>query len=511
MGVLKRGYPSVKIDDDVPVMYTATSELVYYINALGALIYDNDIYVTRFPQVCWSTLTIVLIYCVGRRLFNRLTGVVAATIYTFSPVVIAMSDFGRYFDQLQFFTLLTLYFFWMTIRGSGSLNNRALWLTVVSFLAMFLSWEGGALIVPGMILAALLQRRGQLRTLLLNRQVWLGMVLIGTVVLVQYSLRVFQQTSMLVYGTGISDLKLKPMWPYAIFNPWYYIWEAAWSLDSLIPMLGLLAALLLAINHRFKRPLRYLLLIHLTTCWLMAAILPLIAWRYVHHLIPLHILAASAAFVALGQGLVRAVRSQQLPLGWLTCARAFAYLTVASILVLGCGMTLRCCELEKGRILGYEDTLFKFPDLGGPTKFVRENMREGDIVICTHPHSATHLMFRVGWSTDYWIESVLQLQALLGDTRDVLRDRRSGAKMLSSLEMVEDVFARNERIWYIMDPLAQTKTNNAAVSAYIRQNMEVVYEDVTSMVLFWGRQHFGAKRRFQDDQVLFQARSAYIQ
>jgi 4-amino-4-deoxy-L-arabinose transferase-like glycosyltransferase len=511
MGVLKRGYPSVQIHPDVPIMYTATSELVYYVDALVALCYNNDIYVTRFPQVCWSTLTIILLYVMGRRMFQRPVGLMAAALYTFSPVAIAMSDFGRYFDQLQFFTLLCLYYFWLTIRGTGPLSTRAMWLCVVSFIAMFLSWEGGALIVPGMILAALLQRRGQLRTLLLNKHVWLGMVLIGTVAITQYSLRVFQQTSMLVYGTGISDLKLKPMWPYAIFSPWYYVWESAWSLDALLPMAGLVGAALLAINHRYKRPVRYLLITLLSTCWIMAAILPLIAWRYVHHLIPLAMLAACAAFIALAQGLVRAIRKPGLPAVWLSYGRAVATVVPLSIVVLCCGMTLRCCELEKFRILGYEDTLFKFPDLAGPTKYVREHLREGDIVICTHPHSATHFMIEVGKSSDYWIESVLQLQALLGNSMDVLRDRRSGATMLSSLEMVEDVFARHPRVWYIMVPQAQTKINNADVSAFIRQNMEIVYEDVVSMVLFWGDQHFPAKRRFQDDQVLFQARSAYIQ
>jgi hypothetical protein len=511
MGVLQRGYPSVRISPDVPVMYTATSELVYYVDALGALVFKSDTYITRFPQVIWSTLTIVLIYWVGRRMFNRAVGLTAAVIYTFSPVIIAMADFGRYFDQLQFFTLLTAYYFWLTVRGTGPLNNRALWLTVVSFIAMFLSWEGGALIVPGMILAALVQRRGQLRTLFFNSSVWLGMVLIGTVVVVQYSLRVFQQTTMLVYGTGISDLKLKPMWPYAIFNLWYYIWEACWNLDALIPMVGLLGGILLAIVHRWRNPARYLVIIHLTTCFLMSAILPLIAWRYIHHFIPLHILVGAAAFVAAAHGLVRLVRQPGLSGWWLAYARGVAVAFVLALLVAGSGICLRCAELDRFRILGYEDTLMKFPDLGGPTNFVREHMQPGDIVICTHPHSATHLMYTEGFTTDYWIESTLQLQALLGNTRTIPLDRRSGAVMLSSLEAVQDIFARHDRIWYIMVPQAQTKINDADVSAYLRQNMEVAYEDVASMVLFWGHQHFPATRRFQDDQALFKAKSAFIQ
>ena len=53
----------------------------------------------------------------GRRMFHTPIGLVAATVYAFSPTCIAMSTFGRYFTQLQFLAVLTIYFFWMTVRG----------------------------------------------------------------------------------------------------------------------------------------------------------------------------------------------------------------------------------------------------------------------------------------------------------------------------------------------------------------------------------------------------------
>jgi 4-amino-4-deoxy-L-arabinose transferase-like glycosyltransferase len=219
-----------------------------------------------------------------------------------------MSNFGRYFGQLQFFTVLTVYCFWLTIRGAGPINRRALWATALSFSAMFLTWEGSALIAPGMVLAALVQRRGRLGTVLRNLSVWVAMLVVVLLFVAQYSFRALQQTQSLWYGISASDAMIAPMWPYPIYQPWFYIWESSWNQDALLPLLALLGAALLAVWHRHRRPLQYLLLIYLTLCIVMAALLTLFAWRYGNHLIPLLILPAAAVPSALFSGLVKLVR-----------------------------------------------------------------------------------------------------------------------------------------------------------------------------------------------------------
>ena len=67
------------------------------------------------------------------------------------------------------------------------------------------------------------------------------------------------------------DATLKPMWPYAVFTPTFYIWEATWNQDTLIPLAGLAGAVLLALRSRWQRSLRFVLVVHLTTCVATAA------------------------------------------------------------------------------------------------------------------------------------------------------------------------------------------------------------------------------------------------
>jgi hypothetical protein len=510
MGLRDRGFPSLHVHPDAPVTYMATSEIVFVFTFLSSLVFDDARYVMRFPPVCWSTLTIVLIYLVGRRLFGRWVGLVAAAVYTFSPAVIATSNFGRYLEQLQFLTLLSVYCYWLTIRGAGPIDKRALWLTAVGFIAMHFTWEGAALVAPGMMLAVLVQRRGRLRSVLACPQVWLAMAVVLLGVVLQYDHRILQQTRLLVYGTGLTDLRLVPMWRYGIYRPLYYVWEASWNQDTLWALAGLLGALLLAVRDRWRRPLRFLLLIHLATCLITAALLPVTVWRYIHHLVPLSILLASAALVRGAEYLVRLARQPGLPAAGHAYAVGVASLVVISLVVLGSGQTLQLKQMTQWRTAAYGTWLYKFPDLDGPTRYVREHMREGDVVLAIFPLSVDHLMARPGWATDYWPQSELQLQAMLDDVRAVPLDRRSGTPMLASRESLEDLFARRGRIWYIVVPEQHAKLNNGGVSAFLRQHMEVVYEDVWSMVLFHGDRHWPAPRRLEDEQSLQGAQANFL-
>lgn len=267
---LEHGFPGVEVHPDAPRLDIHTSELLFISTGLAALIFEDERHVVRFPSLCWGVLTILLVYRVGRRLFGVPAGLIAAALYTFAPVCIAMCTFGRYFSQLQFLTLLTVSCFWRTVQGSGPIRRGALWGTAASFIAMFLTWEGSALIAPGMVVAALLQRRGRLGTIFRNGAVWLALLTVLTVVLLQQIHVMRVQSQFLWLGVSLSDVTLKPMWPLPVFRPWYYVWESSWNPDAFLPMLGLLGAARLAVRHPFRRPVRFLILVFLGDCLVMA-------------------------------------------------------------------------------------------------------------------------------------------------------------------------------------------------------------------------------------------------
>ena len=507
-GFLQRGLPSSQ-NPDSPVEFVHTSELQFTANALVALVCDDDRYVVRFPAVCFSTLTILLLYVAGRHMFGPVAGLLAAAIHTFAPVCIAMHTFGRYFAQLQFMALFTVYFYWLTLRGSGPINRRALLLTTLGFMGMYLTWEGSALVAPGMMAAALVQRRRCLRTLLGNLYVWAGVLAVALVVLLQYSHLTLQQTQFIWYGTSLSDLTLKPMWRYQVYKPWVFLWEANWTRDALLPLLGLLGAGLLAVRSGLRRPIRFLLLIHLVTCLLMSLILPSYAWRYIHHLIPFTTLLSAAAAAAALRGLGRLVQAPARAGAWAAgYARGVRTLLAVLLVALGSGITVELVDLPALRAEGYGIGAFRFPNLGGPADYLRDQLREGDVVLSNDPGQIKHLLGPAGQSDDYrfyWLAVTrLYLPATLDDRRPLPRERRDGTPMVESLAALEDLFTRNPRIWLVLRP-EMHKENLGAVNAYLRQHMEVVYEDFESVVLFRGSRHWPAFLRAREDKALREA------
>jgi hypothetical protein len=541
-GLLESGVPSIVITsgefrDALPRKEICTSELIYPALALSSLTFDDPAWIIRFPSVVFGVLNILLIFMLGRRMFGTATGLVAAALYTVAPLSIQVANFGRYFTQLQFLTLVTLHFFWMTIRGTGPINKKALWLTGFGFLGMVLTWEGAGLLAPGMMLAALLQRRGRLRTLLVPSTI-AAMAFCGSVVLLQQAHRNLIMAELPVYGADHDDLRLKltPMWYYPhYFQPLYYLWNSSWNRDTFVPLLGLLAAGVLAIRSTIRQPLRLLVFVHVTTCLLMALFLPLITGRYSYNMSTLLILMSAAAAVAIARRLIKLVFERGMPWAWSSYAGLVAGLTVVAVMIYGSGHALALYRWSKNRSPVFQLGLLKFPDVRGPVQYLHDHIEKDDIVLTNMPPVVDHLMdvllakdkkqngelpkwVKKGrgedsggdWKVDYWLQSKLFLVAVLDDQRDQPLHRRTGEVMLTSIEQLEDLFARHRRIWYVVMPGMMQLQNDAGVQAFLRQNMEMVSEDNGGFLLFRGDNHWPAFNRYSNEDILQKSQAPYF-
>ncbi len=500
LGFLERGYPSAVIHEDMPLGVIATSELVYVGTALSALVFDNDRVALRAPAVCWGILTIGLLFLTVRRMFGTWVGVVAAAIYTFSPYAVQTSQIGRYYSQLQGFTLLTIYFFYRTVEGTGPLNRRQLWLAVISFICMYLSWEASALLAPGLILTALICRRHCVRTLFFDRSVWLGLLVVGVVVLVQTSHRTLQQTLRMFYGSGATDVTITPMWTYPRFDLWYYIQTSSWTPDLLIPVLALLVAGLLMIRHRFRKPVRALFVMFLGLAFAQVAILPVTATRYSYHLLPMFVILAAVAIVAVAEQLARVIPSRAQPLlgGYARIVSA-AFVTV--LLLVSSGMAVHLTEMTDWRTgLSNRLNVLKTPDQEAAARYVRERRQPGDAVVVVLPNQPG---LYLDSPMDYWVQTQMQLQVTLDDYRTAPLHRLFGVVTLPNLEQLQDLFSRYRRVWYITSPASPVvSTNTTAASRLIRENMEVVYEDFRALVFLFGENHLPAESQSRSEVSL---------
>lgn len=507
-GFFDRGFPSRQIHPDVPTKYVETSELVYFLTVASSLVFDEDRQVVRFPAFCFGAATILLMYLVGSRMFGPPAGLIASATYALSPICIQMSCFGRYFTQLQFFCLLTVFLFWLTIRGSGRVQRNYLVGTAASFLAMYFTWQGSALIAVGMIVALCWERRKSMHSVLRDSKVWLAVAVVGCIVILHINFRSLHLVQFLTYGSGISNLSFRSMWKLSNFDITYCIWESAWNRDALFPLLGVIGGCLLATCHPLRGRVRFILLALLTTAFLQALLLPVYTWRYSFHLMPFGILLFSASLFALCRSLIRSLKPPLVHRREHPYPRFVAVCTGTALVLSASGMTLQLTELPSVHIHGYSLPDLRFSDLSGAAAYLQEHLQGDDTVLASNPHVVDHFLGE--GATDYWPQSVFYTQAVLDDWRQVPLHRIAGTTMLSSLREWEELFASRGRIWYVLVPSRHAKQNNSEVSAYLRQHMQIAYEGDRVMVLVRDNENRTARQRLRNDRTLLQANADFL-
>jgi mannosyltransferase len=77
---------------------------------------DSSVFAVRLPSLIFALLTIPILYIVGKAIFDRQVGLLAAFLLAISPLQIRYAQEARMYSMLTFFSLLSLYLFWRAIR-----------------------------------------------------------------------------------------------------------------------------------------------------------------------------------------------------------------------------------------------------------------------------------------------------------------------------------------------------------------------------------------------------------
>lgn len=114
VSILGHGYPLL------PSGYVLYHGILdYYLNVIPVLIFGANEFAFRITSVFFGVSTIILIYFVGKTIANKFVGFLSAFLITFSTWYVQFSREARYFAVLQFFFLLSFYFFY-----KGFINNQ---------------------------------------------------------------------------------------------------------------------------------------------------------------------------------------------------------------------------------------------------------------------------------------------------------------------------------------------------------------------------------------------------
>jgi hypothetical protein len=418
---------------------------------------------------------------VGARLLeSRWTGLVAAALYAIHPYAIFVGHFVRFYQQQQFFCLLTAYFF---CRGFvGAQSPRARLLAVGSFLAACLSQELSMVMVVPLAIAYVLfaqktDRRSTVALWVVGGCAAVILALDLTIVL----------TVCQTYLDGISP-NVEATMALHLANPLHFFTLfVSYSRLHLALSAVLFASLPLVIAGRNRNALA-LLVILFGGVLAVNLLVTLEVLRYLFWLIPLWIVLGVYGLRTLVLAAVAAGRGDPIVQQWF--APAIGALLMAAVFA----------SWSPWKTLGSYDAKIIADSTSG-LSYVRSELRQGDAVAATEPNAPASLI-EVG-RIDYDL-SVPLMHDFVYRKNGKLIDRNGGAEVISTLEQLQDAITTHDRLWVIANRLKMRSRGQdvvwelpaARIEAFLRENFELKHQSFQSAVFLWDA-HAGRYRSFR--------------
>jgi 4-amino-4-deoxy-L-arabinose transferase-like glycosyltransferase len=144
--------------------------LLYWLQATAYRLFGVTEFSARLPSALAALGAVLLAYELGRSLFGKRTGFLGALIAASSPMLIGAARFANPDALLHFFTLLTLFLFWL-----GQRRPTSWWWMGLGAASGFGMLAKGpvALVLPSAVMLVFLIWEGRWR-ILLDRRWWWG-------------------------------------------------------------------------------------------------------------------------------------------------------------------------------------------------------------------------------------------------------------------------------------------------------------------------------------------------
>ncbi len=441
--------------------------LFSYLDALFIYLFGSSEEVARLPSLLMGLSSIPLIYRLGKRMFSRGVGVLAAALLTFSPEAIIWSGRARMYALQQLAVILTLCCFYKGFIGGDDDRPRYLF-ALFFFVALFSQTTTVLLFLP--LLLAILVRRGWrwffrlgvLGPLFLSGVGALATFALNLVAgpLTSAGERPFLELSL---GWGLKSgfffrefFWLRPYLPLTLL----FLFGFVYLLQPLLPSSN---KQLLRRVADFQSQNAALIFCYVTFSGVMAEVFLLVGetWRrprYLFLLLPLYFLLTAGI---LARGL--AWLGQHLP-RWKAWQRRgevglAAWLLIAVIVG---GYTLPAALAATTQPEPAYDRAFSY---------VKEHWQEGDVLMMILPAIGCVYL----GDCDYYANQVTYHEHLM-IVDGVPVDNWTGSTLIHSVGQLMQVLAENRRVWLVVDEGRFHQQYYPDFIRFVRQEMEAVYE-----------------------------------
>jgi 4-amino-4-deoxy-L-arabinose transferase-like glycosyltransferase len=461
-------------------VYYTRSSLFHYTLALTQLIGDgNSAFNLHILPYLWGLATIPMAYKLAKYLGGKWVGVLAALMVGISPFILFYTREVRFYSQITFFTTAAFYFLLKSIEDRK--NPRYPVLFFVCFCGSYLGQEFAIATLPATIATLLLCGFGKSWK---RGSTWVAGSVTALIMIADLLLyyrfcitpvRSIDYDSMLLLGIHFDNYDITPM--YVFLGQ-----EHSQLVEGILFLIGGYIFFILPRKKILLSGSKLVRALYICT-FLNLAIMVMIATRpearYIVHILPAIDICAA---LALG-GLVRRMRvwMRERPVR----SRLVAY-GPASLALLVVAATVA----DSRPLRTWNTTTRKYNrDVTGANLFVKDHLRNGDIIVSYSPEATLVL---VGKCDYFWRPlrgSIFKYRSLDG----ALRERNSGAVTVSDSSQLTRAMLNAKRVWIVApteiflpppnrDPLSYDldETNQ-----FVLTNFKPVHESFDVKVLLW--------------------------
>jgi hypothetical protein len=475
-GLLEKGYPHKMIGPIVRPL--ATYELAPYPIALSVLLFGMTDYTLRLPAAVFGIMTIALIYIVGRQVFDRRVGLLAAAVYTFCPQAVIWAQYLWHPQQTQFFALLTSYLFYRAIRDTP-LSPRYLYPATFAFIATYLSWEGSGFFLPALGLGAAVVKGNDL-SWLRNKHLWIAVTIVTVAIGLQLTRRLLLQVQYLVIGQGLSDVSMPTLYFLdPMYDPFFYVKNFLWLENNVL--LTLLVLGLLVLMWR-QAGFAYYCMLLFSVILLMTNTLPNSAIRYVYYLQTFLILSASSSAFHLLDFILGLSRNEYFRLPKLLSRLILVVFIIQVTLMSSTFMKLfRLSNFSYPSGVHTRNGIY-YIDYRTSAEYIKNFFKEGDVVFTIVADTFRYYSYL---ESEYYVQNYTMRQVLYDPSGLSHRylERIVGNEVLRDINEVEEVLSKYRRVWVIAVPDSIfMRMSGPEIRKYIQSVGTISYESYNAKI-----------------------------
>ncbi|HEY9205617.1 MAG TPA: glycosyltransferase family 39 protein [Candidatus Methanoperedens sp.] len=444
--------------------------------SLSFMILGVNEFSARFPSIIFGTLTIPLVYIIGVKFGNRRIGLIAAILISFSVMEIAWSRQARMYQQLQFFYLASLYFFYEFYFNDQAIKNKSqrnlyLALTILFFIGAVLSHEFGYVLILVFIPNFLIANFNKIKD-----KDWKNFDSMrdNIVLFILITFLIFLLLKLLGsdFFSVISYVS-KNFWLQRVEHFEVYL-DILTSEFSVFLYLALFGAVLSLKKNRMSGFL--LITGFIIPFYILSYYVILPGTRYLYFIIPILLIFCSYFFDFIIELTQKHGKNEPTRTG----LTLIAVVITSLLIITAFSQHVFIILPEENFDLGVNAPQGDFKKA---YSYIRENMQKDDVIIDSRPAVSLFYMGR----SDYWLAfeangAGLGIDNLLVNNGS--NEVYANAKVIKNGDMLKEIVAKNDRGWIILDNSAWILMSSD-IKEYIINEMHNEVSDGMIRVYSW--------------------------